>query len=81
MLTEDIMAHAPQAETSRPTRDFGARHDHKPTKAIVGVAILIVLSFVFYELGGKTAVRHSSSLTQGHQAVASANHSGPNSNI
>jgi hypothetical protein len=84
MLMEDIMAHAPHAETSRPAgsgslspgfgaTDFGAHHHHKPTKAIVGVAILVVLSFVFYELGGKTVVSHSS-LIAAHQAVSSSNH-------
>jgi hypothetical protein len=52
--------------------DFGAHHHHKPTKAIVGVAILIVLSFLFYELGGKPAVH--SSTAPAHQAVASSNH-------
>jgi hypothetical protein len=76
------MAHQTHAESSRPAihgsasaafgpTDFGADHHHKPTKAIVGVAILIVLSFVFYELGGKPAV-HSSAAT--HQTVASSNH-------
>jgi hypothetical protein len=73
------MAHQTHAEASRsaihgsassafgPT-DFGADHHHKPTKAIVGVAILIVLSFMFYELGSKP-VLHSSAPT--HQTVAS----------
>jgi hypothetical protein len=29
---------------------FGERHDHKSNKAVIGVAILIVLSLVLYEL-------------------------------
>ena len=53
--------------------DFGADHHHKPTKAVVGVAILVVLSFVLYEFGGKAAVQHSSS-AQINQTVASSNH-------
>jgi hypothetical protein len=75
------MAHQTHTESSRPAvhgvassafgpTDFGSDHHHKPTKTIVGVAILVVLSFVFYELGGKPAV-HSSVPT--HQTVASAN--------
>ena len=33
--------------------NFGEEHHHKPTKAIIGVGALIVLSFLLYELNGK----------------------------
>ena len=49
--------------------DFGAVHHHKPTKTIVGVTILVLLSFVFYELGNKPAVHSAAPL---HQTVASS---------
>jgi hypothetical protein len=75
LTKEDPMANPTQLEPSRPvgseSADFGTDHHHKPTKAVVGVAILVVLSFMFYEFGSKPAM-HSSVAT--HQTVASANH-------
>jgi hypothetical protein len=54
--------------------DFGTVHHHKPTKAVIGVALMIVLGFVFYELGGKSPTLHSSSMPVAHQTVASSSH-------
>lgn len=54
--------------------DFGTVHDHKPTKAMIGVALMLVLGFVFYELGGKAPAMHSSSSPVAHQTVASSGH-------
>lgn len=38
------------APMTRAHGGFGERNAHKSTKAIIGIAILIVLSIVFYEL-------------------------------
>lgn len=40
--------------------ECGEEHDHKPTKAIIGVGLLVVLSFLLYELNGKAPGRHMS---------------------
>lgn len=55
-----------QTETSRPANgkgppnagtyrhpEFGARHTHKPVKAIIGIAVLLILSFVLYQFRDK----------------------------
>lgn len=41
--------------------NFGAGHHHKPTKAIIGVGMLVVLSFLLYEIGGKQPHTHATS--------------------
>lgn len=38
----------------------GEEHRHKPTKAIVGVGLLVVLSFLLYEFNRKPPETHSS---------------------
>jgi len=40
----------------------GEEHHHKPTKAIIGVGLLVVLSFLLYEFNGKPPVTHSSAV-------------------
>jgi len=56
--------------------DFGAHHRHKPTKAIIGVAILVVMSFLTYEFRSKVDHPHTSAADQSaaHQVMASSNH-------
>ncbi len=74
MSRPDLGQHvAPQGHV--PT-DFGAHHHHKPTKAIIGVAILMVLSFLTYEFRDKTVHPHTSAADQApaRQIVASSNH-------
>lgn len=63
----------PQAHV--PT-DFGEHHRHKPTKAIIGVAILVVMSFLTYEFRDKAVHPHTSAAEQApaHQVIASSNH-------
>jgi hypothetical protein len=39
---------------------YGEHHEHKSTKAIIGVAILIVLSLVLYEIQPSRAAQVSS---------------------
>ncbi len=53
--------------------NFGEGHHHKPTKAIIGVGMLVILSFLLYEIKGKTPDSHASSAepTVQHQTVAS----------
>jgi hypothetical protein len=51
--------------------NFGEEHHHKPTKAIIGVGALIVLSFLLYEINGKSHDTRSAAPT--HQTVASSN--------
>ncbi|HEY8334712.1 MAG TPA: hypothetical protein VIQ05_13040 [Tardiphaga sp.] len=71
-MAHEIHSGAPSS--SRGVTDFGTVHDHKPTKAMIGVALMIVLGFVFYELGGKSPAMHSSSRPAAHQTVASSSH-------
>lgn len=47
----------------------GAQHDHKPAKAMVGVGLLVALSFVLYELKSPTAGPSPDTGAQ-HQALA-----------
>jgi hypothetical protein len=86
------MAHQTTHGTSRPDQthghalsiyghvgmDYGSDHHHKPTKAIIGVAIMVVLGFLTYELKGKSADQHSSSVQMDqkptHVTVASSAH-------
>jgi hypothetical protein len=51
--------------------ECGEEHHHKPTKAMIGVGLLVVLSFLLYEFNGKPRETHSS-LPQApqHQAFA-----------
>jgi hypothetical protein len=53
----------------------GEEHHHKPTKAIIGVGLLVVLSFLLYEFNGKPSGTHSSAAPPAiqHQSFA-ANH-------
>ena len=51
-------------------RNFGEEHHHKPTKAIIGVSILIVLSILLYEINSHNA-DHSSA--PANQTVAWSN--------
>lgn len=53
--------------------NFGEEHHHKPTKAIIGVGALIVLSFLLYEINGKSHDPRSS-MQIPNQTVASSNH-------
>lgn len=34
--------------------DCSEAHDHKPTKALIGLGLLVVLSFLLYEFNGKS---------------------------
>ncbi|MDB5653019.1 MAG: hypothetical protein JWQ94_632 [Tardiphaga sp.] len=54
--------------------NFGEGHHHKPTKAIIGIGVLVVLSFLFYEIRGKAPDAHASSAApvQQHQTFASS---------
>lgn len=71
------MAH--QSNSGAPSNipsatDFGTVHHHKPTKAMIGVALMIVLGFIFYEIGGKSHAVHSSSAPVAHQRIALSSH-------
>ena len=51
--------------------DCGEEHDHKPTKAIIGVGLLVVLSFLLYEFNGKVSKTHTSTTPPAqHQSFA-----------
>lgn len=51
--------------------DCGEEHDHKPTKAIIGVGLLVVLSFLLYEFNGKASRTHTSATPPAqHQSFA-----------
>lgn len=54
--------------------NFGEEHHHKPTKAIIGVGMLVVLSFLLYEIGGKRPDTHATSAvsTVQHRVFASS---------
>lgn len=47
----------------------GEEHHHKPTKAIIGVSLLVVLSFLFYEFKSPDAKPLSGAAAQ-HQVAA-----------
>ena len=51
--------------------NFGEEHHHKPTKAIIGVGALIVLSFLLYELNGKNHQTRSEAPTEHRVAFSS----------
>lgn len=53
--------------------NFGEGHHHKPTKAIIGIGMLVVLSFLLYEFKGKGPDTHATSAvpTVQHQTFAS----------
>lgn len=54
---------------------YGADHHHKPTKAIIGVAIMVVLGFLTYEFKNKSAMHSSSGGEMPiHQTIASSAH-------
>lgn len=58
---------------SSPRRtNYGEHHNHKPTKAVIGVGILIALSFVLYELNGKTTDVQSSNTPAISRNIASS---------
>ena len=54
--------------------NFGEEHHHKPTKAIIGIGMLVVLSFLLYEIKGKTPDTHATSSAPAvqHQTFASS---------
>jgi hypothetical protein len=53
--------------------NFGEEHHHKPTKAIIGIGMLVVLSFLLYEIKGKSPESHATSIpTEQHQTFASS---------
>jgi hypothetical protein len=54
--------------------DYGAEHANKPTKAVIGVAILMVLSFVLYEINGRGHDSHSTANPPVPQTIASNAH-------
>jgi hypothetical protein len=68
----DLSGH-PARQDHVPT-DFGTHHHHKPTKAMIGIAILVVMGFLSYEFGNRSANPHASEQTSNHQIVASSNH-------
>jgi hypothetical protein len=39
----------------RPEQPFGERNAHKSRKTIVGLALMMLLSFLFYEFNGHTS--------------------------
>jgi hypothetical protein len=45
--------HPPAAGNSHPP-EYGQRNTHKPMKAIIGIAILLILSFVLYQFRDKS---------------------------
>ena len=51
--------------------NFGEEHHHKPTKTIIGVSVLILLSFLLYEINYKNVDTHSSSSSR--QMIALGN--------
>lgn len=54
---------------AQPT--FGARNTHKPIKTIIGIALLLVLSFVLYQINGKSKVDHPAAVGTHDRAVPS----------
>jgi len=54
--------------------NFGEEHHHKPTKAVIGIGMLVVLSFLLYEIRGKTPDTHATSSVPSaqHQTFASS---------
>ena len=75
----DIWTSQPDPQASGPDmnyagayhHNFGEEHHHKPTKAIIGVGALIVLSFLLYEVNGKS--HETRSAVPVSQTVASSN--------
>jgi hypothetical protein len=49
--------------------ECGAEHHHKPSIDMVGVGLLVVLSFLLYEFNGKAPQPHTSSVAV-HQNMA-----------
>lgn len=63
-------------KTSEPPSNehaFGTPHHHKSAKALLGVAVLIVASFLFYEMGSK-ANGESASAPVAAQRLAHVSH-------
>lgn len=50
---------------------FGVRNKHKPTKTIIGIALLLVLSFVLYEINGKSKVEQPAPAATSDRAAPS----------
>jgi hypothetical protein len=68
----DLGRAAPQRHV--PT-DFGEHHHHKPTKAIIGVAIMVVMGFLTYEFRDKAVHPHlSADQATVQQKIASSAH-------
>lgn len=53
---------------------FGEHHNDKPVKTIIGVAILVVLSVVLYEIKGNRSDAQSSAAPAVTHNVASSQH-------
>jgi hypothetical protein len=50
---------------------FGVRNKHKPTKTIIGIALLLVLSFLLYEINGKSKVEQPAPAATSDRAAPS----------
>jgi hypothetical protein len=50
--------------------ECGEEHHHKPTKAMIGIGLLVVLSFLLYEFNGKPRETHSAAPSAQHQNFA-----------
>lgn len=57
---------APRPDKYHP--HCGEEHRHKPTKAVVGIALLIVLSFLLYGITGHASV--PAGITKSPQAIS-----------
>ena len=49
----------PRQHGADPLRSFGKRNAHKPVKAVLGLALMVVLSVAFYELDVHKADLHA----------------------
>ena len=58
---------SPGSAPAQPS--FGVRNKHKPTKTIIGIALLLVLSFVLYQINGKSKVDHPAAVGTHDRAV------------
>ena len=47
------------AHSSKYHPRCGQEHSHKPTKAIIGVGLLILLSFLLHEINGRASAPQS----------------------
>jgi hypothetical protein len=54
--------------------ECGEEHHHKPTKAMIGIGLLVVLSFLLYEFNGKPRETHSAAPSAVQLQSFAANH-------